>query len=244
VDPCAEGPPRTTEVRSLLERFPSVAMILYTSLSPAALRATMDLSRHGAQQALLHRYDDTPAAFLAILERQPGFRLAHDFMAEIAVPLAQLTPSLQSGMEQMIRSPHRFLTVPDLAVASELSVRQVYRQLEDAGFAAPRTLLVGAKLLRAYSYMMEPGNSLVDIAAKVGFTQTQLRRATARFIGCTPQRVRARVTVSTFLPGVVAGFYPGATLRGTEHTSRAAARSAMAAQRKTAAATLRGDLLR
>ena len=63
----------------------------------------------------------------------------------------------------------------------------------------PRLVVTGARMLRAYSYMREPGHSLLDVATKLGYTQQQLRRSMVELVGQTPVRVRAGIDAEHFV---------------------------------------------
>ena len=209
VDPGADGLVRVTEIRSLLEQYPTLPIVLYTVLSPLALRALVELARYGAQQVVLHRFDDSPAKFLSVLERQPGSTLSGLLLEELAEPLAVLPKTLARAVERMFKRPGQFFGVPDLASAAQMPRRTVYRCFEMAGLASPRMVVTGARLLRAYSYMREPGHSLLDVATKLGYSQEQLRRSMVEMVGQTPVRVRSGVDAEQFVGMLALHLYPG-----------------------------------
>ena len=57
----------------------------------------------------------------------------------------------------------------DLATAAGMNLRTLYRNLEPAGIFSARALVVSARLLRAYSFLQDPGRSIKDVAAKAGY---------------------------------------------------------------------------
>lgn len=209
VDPGADGLVRVTEIRSLLEHYPTLPIVLYTVLSPLALKALVELARYGAQQVVLHRFDDSPAKFLSVLERQPGSTLSGLLLEELSEPLAVLPKTLARAVERMFKRPGQFFGVPDLASAAQMPRRTVYRCFEAAGLASPRIVVTGARLLRAYSYMREPGHSLLDVATKLGYSQEQLRRSMVEMVGQTPVRVRSGVDAEQFVGILALHLYPG-----------------------------------
>jgi hypothetical protein len=75
-------------------------------------------------------------------------------------------------------------------------------------------VVTGARLLRAYSYMREPGHSLLDVATKLGYTQQQLRRSMVELVGQTPVRVRTTVDAEQFVGILALHLYPGGGERG------------------------------
>ena len=213
VDPSADGLVRVTEIRSLVERYPTLPMVLYTSLSPQTLKALVELAKHGAQQVVLHRFDDAPVKFLSVLERQPGSTLSSLILEELSEPIGALPSALARAVERMFKRPGQFFGVPDLASAAQMPRRTVYRYFEAVGLASPRLVVTGARMLRAYSYMREPGHSLLDVATKLGYTQQQLRRSMVELVGQTPVRVRAAVDAEQFVGMLAIQLYPGGSGR-------------------------------
>jgi AraC-like DNA-binding protein len=209
VDPGADGLVRVSEIRGLAERYPTLPIVLYTTLSPHTMRAVVELARHGTQQVVLHRFDDTPAKFLSVLERQPGSTLSSLMLERLSEPLAALPSSLARAVERMFKRPGQFFGVPDLASAAQMPRRSVYRHFQIAGLASPRIVVSGARILRAYSYMREPGHSLSDVAGKLGFSQQQLRRSMVEMVGETPVRVRATIDAKQFVGMLALHLYPG-----------------------------------
>ena len=181
----------TGELAELLARYPTLPVIAYTRLAPAAMRAVAELSRRAPPQVVLHRYDDEPRRFRELLERQSARVLTETMLDMLEPALAQLPPRLASAVERLFRHPHAFFTAHDLARAAGLTVRTVYRQCEAAGLASPRLLVVGARLLRAYQYLREPVHSIEDIAAKLGYSAPRMFTRHARLaLGATPREVR------------------------------------------------------
>ena len=215
VDPGADGLVRTSEIRVLLDQYPTLPMVLYTQLSPLALKALVELAKHGAQQVVLHRFDDAPEKFRSVLERQPGSTLSSVILERLSEPVGALPGNLARAVERMFKRPGQFLGVPDLASAAQMPRRTVYRYFEVVGLASPRMVVSGARMLRAYSYMREPGHSLLDVANKLGYSQQQLRRSMVELVGQTPVRVRAAVDAEQFVALLVRHLYPAgsATMR-------------------------------
>ena len=72
-----------------------------------------------------------------------------------------------------------------------MNLRTLYRNLEPAGLYSARSLVVSARLLRAYSYLQDPGRSIKDVAAKAGYTSPwQLSQQMREMVGRTTEQVR------------------------------------------------------
>jgi AraC-like DNA-binding protein len=209
LDPAADGIVRTSEIRTLIDQYPTLPVVLYTALSPLTLKALVELSKHGAQQVVLHRFDDSPRTLRNLLEGQPGTTFSALLLERMAVPIGALPGNLARAIERMFKRPGQFFGVPDLVSAAQMPTRTVYRQLERVGLASPRIMVAAARLLRAYSYMREPGHTMLDVERKLGFAPGQLRRAMIEMVGETPGRIRATVTPEQFVDLIVKQLYPG-----------------------------------
>ena len=202
------------ELAELLARFPTLPVIAYTRLSPAAMQAVAELSRRAPPLVVLHRYDDEPRRFRELLERQSARVLTETMLDLLEPALAQLPARLASAVERLFRHPHAFFTAHDLARAAGLTVRTVYRQCDTAGLASPRLLVVGARLLRAYQYLREPVHSIEDIAAKLGYSAPRMFTRHARLaLGVTPRELRQTLGPNEVLDRLERVMLPGAPPR-------------------------------
>jgi len=72
--------------------------------------------------------------------------------------------------------------------------RTLDRWLDRAGFAPARTILLGARLLRAYQFLRDPGSKLEDVTRKVGYGSPRMfARQVREVTGLTPSGLR-RIT--------------------------------------------------
>jgi AraC-like DNA-binding protein len=103
-------------------------------------------------------------------------------------------------VEELFRSPHIFHDVRDLAVAAGMTRRSLDRWLWRVGVAPAKMLVVGARMLRAYYYMRDPGYLLEDVAAKLQYPTARLFARQMRLAtGLMPSAVRARVGPDVFV---------------------------------------------
>jgi AraC-like DNA-binding protein len=208
-DPFAEGVSRVAELVALVDASPWTPFVVYTTVSPPTLRAVAELVRAGASHVLLHRYDDEPRRFLELLDRLPGYALSSALLRQIGPGLGQLTPPVARAVERLFRRPTVFVTAGDLAASAEVTVRTVYRQLAAAGFESPRMLIVGARLLRAYAYARAPGQSLEEVAHRLGYSAPRmLTRHMREMVGITPRAARRRMRVDEFVATLAGRLYP------------------------------------
>jgi AraC-like DNA-binding protein len=192
VDPAADGQVKVAELQQLIRQFPSVPVVVYTALSPATMKAVVQLARVGVEHVVLNRFDDEPRRFRDLLEGVPGHALADQMLRQLAEPLAGLPIQVSRAVEQVFRSPGRIRSTDDLASAAGMNKRTLYRNLEPVGFYSPRLLVVAARLLRVYAHLRDPG--------KVGYhSPWQLTQQMREVTGHTPRTVRRRVGADEFI---------------------------------------------
>lgn len=191
VDPSIGGSAPVEEIGRFRERFPSLPLVVYTTLAPASMRSLVELASIGITQAVLHRFDDAPAKFLSVLDRQRQSPLGALLIQRLRVPLAALSPALTRTIEQMYLLSLDIRSTSELARAASVSPRSLYRQLQGAGIASPRLLLATARMLRAYTCMRDPGYLLTEVSIKIGYsTPWQFTQETRALTGLTPRAVR------------------------------------------------------
>jgi AraC-like DNA-binding protein len=209
LDPSGSGEVRADAILELMDEFPSVPVILYTQLTPSTIQPTVSLARAGVRHVVLFRYDDNPKRFLELIESEPGAAYAQMLMERLAVPLQLVGPNVRRGIERMFGAPGHFETIPDLARTAIVSTRTIYRKFREAGFASPHRFLVAARLLRAYAYMLEPGNTLESAGEKLGYDSGSFRRQVRLFFNTTPNLIKRHVPPEEFVERMALQLYPG-----------------------------------
>lgn len=193
-DPMAAGTVEVESLETLRREFPSLPVVVYTSLAPASIKAIVRLARSGVEHVVLNRFDDEPRKFLELIEGIPAFALGDRMLRELAGPLSCLPVVVVRAIDQLFRSPSRFKSSQDLAEAAGMNLRTLYRNLEPAGIYSARSLVVAARLLRAYAYLQDPGRSIKDVAAKAGYhSPWQLSQQMRELTGYTTEQVRREV---------------------------------------------------
>lgn len=199
-DPMADGRLQVSELEEIVRRFPSVPVVVYTVLSPATARALMSLGRSGLEHVVLSRFDDEPRRFLELLERVPAHALGDQLLQRLDEAIKQLPVMIVRAIEQAIRTPSRFHSAQDLASAAGMNTRTLYRSLDTAGIASARALVVGARLLRAYALLRDPGRSIKEVASRLGYhSPWQLTQQMRDVTGLTPRVVRRELGPDAFV---------------------------------------------
>jgi len=194
LDPLADGVMNITAVAGLLTRYPSLPLIAYVTLGAPAFNAVAQLSRLGLEDVLLHRFDDAPEKFRERVERVQGNPLTRHVIGVLTPSLAQLPMGLGGAVETMFEQPDRYTSALDLAMDAGVPIVRLYRNLHLANLGSPKRLLIAAKLLRGYSYLRDPGYSVLDVSLKLGYRSTRIfAQHSVSVFGMTPSRVRARL---------------------------------------------------
>ena len=199
-DPAVSGVVDVEVLEGLRQQFPSLPVVVYTQLAPASIKAIVRLAKSGVEHVVLSRFDDEPRRFLDLLESIPAHTLGERMLRELAGPLSVLPVTVVRAVDQLFRSPARFRNAQDLAVAAGMNLRTLYRNLEPAGIYSARTLVVSARLLRAYSFLLDPGRSIKDVAAKAGYhSPWQLSQQLRELTGRTAEQVRREIKQETLV---------------------------------------------
>jgi AraC-like DNA-binding protein len=220
-DPAADGWVKVAELQQLIRQFPSVPVVVYTALSPATMKAVVQLAKVGVEHVVLNRFDDEPRRFRELLEGVPAHALADQMLRQLAEPLAGLPIQVSRAVEQLFRSPGRFRSTDDLAAAAGMNKRTLYRNLEPVGLVSPRLLVVAARLLRVYAHLRDPGRQIKEIADKIGYNSPwQLTQQMREVTGYTPRTVRRRVGAEEFIALLARRVYRPAAGRNAQAAGR------------------------
>ena len=208
LDPTAAGTVRVAETVLLRQRYPSVRVVIYTHLSPTAMKMVVELARHGLEHVVLHRFDDEPRRFAELLTQLPGHTLGEMLLERLREPLGRTAPRVAVAVARMMRSPRQYSAVDDLAAGAGMTRRQLYRVLEGAGFTSPRLLVQSARVVRAFAYLRDPGRLLEDVAAKLGYSEPRvLNRVMFELAGVRPMETRGTIEAEEFVDRVAARLF-------------------------------------
>jgi AraC-like DNA-binding protein len=204
VDPAMHDGKWERLLEEIVASYPQVPAIVYTVLTPAAMRQVVRLARAGLQHVVLNRFDDEPSRFLDLIERAPAHPLAEAMLQELAVPLQALPVIVSRAIEQMFRSPARVKNVHELASLAGMIPRTLYRHLMPVGLQ-PRQLLICARLLRTYTLVREPGVRIKEVAFKLGYADPDhLTEQLREWTGCSPRDLRSTLSPDQFVRVLVA----------------------------------------
>ena len=195
LDPSADGIMNVGEVAGLLKRYPSLPLIAYVTLNAQAFNAVAQLGRMGLEDVVLHHFDDAPERFRERVEQVQGNALTNSVIEALGDRLRQLPRQLSVTIENLFDQPHRYSSALDLAMEAGIAIVSVYRNLDTAQLGSPKRLLVGAKVLRGFGYLRDPGYSVLDVSVKLGYKTARIfSQHWVSVFGITPARVRTRLS--------------------------------------------------
>ena len=204
LDPAADGIMNVGAVAGLLKRYPSMPLIAYVTLHPPQFSAVAQLGRLGLKEVVLHRFDDEPEGFRQRVERVEGNALTHSVLETLRGRLGLLPRQLAVTIEDLFESPHRYSSALDLAMEAGLAIVSVYRNLDAAQLGSPKRLVIGAKVLRGFGYLRDPGYSVLDVSIKLGYKTSRIFSQHWEIVfGHTPARIRTRLTDESAIEGVM-----------------------------------------
>jgi AraC-like DNA-binding protein len=200
VDPGASGQMEVAELVKIMEQFPATPLVLYATVVPRQMRAVSELARRGISSVVLYGFDDAADRFRRVLERRVGDPLAKELLLRLTPAIAQLDTATAAALQRLFMEPHLFRSADDIAAAAGCSRRTMYRQFADAGLGAPRLFVLGARVLRGFSLMRDPGHTIDDVARKLGFKSARgFSERTREMIGELATHARRRLTAENVL---------------------------------------------
>jgi AraC-like DNA-binding protein len=203
LDPAARDGTMADSLEALVNRHPGLPVIVYTTLTPQAMRLVVRLARVGVQHVVLNRFDDEPRRFLDLIERVPAHPMAELLLEQLTEPMRQLPVVLARAIEQLVRSPSRATNVPELAALAGMTSRTLYRYMGPARLPA-RELIVCARLLRAYTFLNSPDSRLKEVSIKLGYADPALLSEQLReWTGLAPKDLRHAVDPTEFVRRLV-----------------------------------------
>jgi AraC-like DNA-binding protein len=195
LDPGLEGLTETDFVVRLFTKYPSLPIIAYVTLDPASFTAVARLSRFGLEHVILHRQDDSPDRLRAMLETATADPLVRSVMESLRPHLEELPLALAIALGDLFEEPHRFPNAQHVNEGTGYSTLQMYQSFSAAKLPSPKTFVIAARTLRAYSYLRNRGYSVMDVADKLGYHQPRiLADHSLKVFGLTLAKARRRLS--------------------------------------------------
>src|SRR5260370_21671311 len=138
VDPLLSGEARALEIERLRLLFPSLPLILYTSLTPQLASVLLVLGQCGIRHVVFSRFDDHPTRLRQVLEAESASAASRQLRDQLSSHLAPLPTELRWGLEEALRAPGQVQTVQHLAARARVDRRPLHRWFRPVGQPRPR----------------------------------------------------------------------------------------------------------
>jgi AraC-like DNA-binding protein len=209
VDPMLAGVPSAQEIERLRVLFPSLPLILYTSLSPETAAVLLALGQRGIRHVVFARYDDHPLRLQQVLGQEEGRTASRLFLEQLADALAPLPKELRWVLEEALQTPDSIQTVGEVAARARVDRRTCERWFTRVGLPSPRHFLAAARVLYAHRLLQDPGFTVEDVSQRLGYAQVKTLQQHARaYLGLTAGEMRLSLTPDHALARVVQRFIP------------------------------------
>jgi AraC-like DNA-binding protein len=182
----AEVAPVILQVR---QEFPSLPIVAWCPLSPAAMHEVMLLTKAGVDDVLVREYDDVGTLLRGVLASARGRRTASEVLPMITPHVApEVVPIIACCLEMAGRA------TSVEAVARRLGVHRktLVNRMSVAGLPTPSAVIAWCRLLLAARLLEDPGRSVEHVALALEFgSGTALRNMLRRYTRLRPADVRA-----------------------------------------------------
>ena len=207
VDPLFSGEARAQEIERLRVLFPSLPLILYTTLTPRSAAVLLSLGQRGIRHVVFSRYDDHPTHLRKVLGEEEARSASRQLLDQLGDAIAPLPTELRWVLEEALRSPGEVQTVGQVAARARVDRRTCERWFTRVGLPSPRHFLAAARVLFAHRLLQDPGFTVEDVAERLGYAQVKTLQQHARaYLGLTAGEMRLSLSPVEALERVVQRF--------------------------------------
>lgn len=195
LDPALEGQPSAYEIERLRVLFPSLPAILYTKLSADVAPALLRLGQVGVRTVVVAWHDDHPRNFRDVLTAEAAQAVSRQLLGELGDLLRACPRQLRWAIETMIQEPAEVQTVQALATRARMDRRTCLRWFARAQLPSPSVTLMVLRVVYAHRLLQDPGYTVEDVAAKLGYQQTRTFAQNVKEVfGMTPGELRVSLS--------------------------------------------------
>jgi AraC-like DNA-binding protein len=173
---CAIEPNAVATIARFIEEFPSVAVILYSTLTVSTMQCVKQIAKKGLHEVLLADVEDTPLRIGHLLESIPQSRLVPLVVFHLSKELGRLDATIAERVRAIFENPFMIRSVDELAAYCGMSRTVLYETFADVGLGSPKRLIIGARLMRAYVYLQDRGQGFRFVVRKCGFAEYRTLR--------------------------------------------------------------------
>jgi AraC-like DNA-binding protein len=194
VEPASVAGPQWPALVDLLRQAGTPTVIVYTTITPPAMRATVELARVGIRHIILKGYDDTPRRFRALFDALASEYWASALYERLAAHWPELPTTTRDAVALLFRRPDRVHDVGDLAQAAGVTPRTLHRRLGRAGIVSAKRLVLAARVEWAHTLLRSGQLGVGEVATRLGYASPRrFRRETQLLTGLPPATLGRRV---------------------------------------------------
>jgi AraC-like DNA-binding protein len=220
VDPLLSGAASGQEIERLRVLFPSLPLILYTSMTPQLATVLLSLGQCGIRHIVLTRVDDHPERLRDLVAAEAMHASSHRLLDQLTAALAPLPGELRWVLEDALRVPGEVQTITQVAARARVDRGTCARWFARAGLPSPRHILAAARVLYAHRLLQDPGFTIEDVAKRLGYAQAKTLQQHARtYLGLTAGEMRLSLTGDEATARIVQGFMTPAGHSTAAHAS-------------------------
>jgi AraC-like DNA-binding protein len=213
-DPMLAGAPSGQEIERLHVLFPSLPMILYTSMpsqsptfSAQWAAVLLALGQCGIRHVVLRGSEDHPERLRDLLSAEAMHAASNRLLDQLTAALAPLPRELRWVLEDALRAPGEIQTIQQVAARARVDRGTCARWFARAGLPSPRRILAAARVLYAHRLLQDPGFTIEDVAQRLGYAQAKTLQQHARtYLGLTAGEMRLSLTADEATNRIVQGF--------------------------------------
>jgi AraC-like DNA-binding protein len=195
LDPALEDELHTYEIERLRVLFPSLPIVLYTNLSARVAPALLRLGQVGIRQVVVAWHDDHPQRLRDLLTSEAAQSVSQRLLGELQDLITACPKELRWAIETMIQEPAEVQTVQALAKRARMDRRTCLRWFARAQLPPPSVMLMVLRVVYAHRLLNDPGYTVEDVAAKLGYHQTRsFAQNVKEVFGMTPSELRVSLS--------------------------------------------------
>ena len=192
--------PTFDELRQFRLRHGSTALVLYISVPPVSVQDVFEAGRFGFDAMVVADDGDDPRALQSVIERA----MARGVGELLRTRLGHAERTARDAALACVARAHERLSPEKLSRLLGVRRRALTDRLVRAGFPAPQRLIAWGRLIVAARLLEDPDRKVDGIAMTLDFPSgSAFRNTCQRYLGATPQELRARggadYVVSAFL---------------------------------------------
>jgi AraC-like DNA-binding protein len=170
-----------------LRRAGTPTVIVYTTITPPAMRATVELARLGIRHIILKGYDDTPRHLRAMFDALSAEYWSSILAERLADHWHDLPAAIRDAIAFLFRCPDRVHDVADLAQLAGVTPRTLHRWLARVQIASAKRLVLAARVEWAHTLLRTGHLPVSAVATRLGYaTSRRFRREVQLLTGAPP----------------------------------------------------------